>query len=117
MRQGRSKELERLDPFKLDSDHWLHCSHRWCVWDQDGHENIGFWVVWHQVGDFKALEHAGWHRTTIFRKLRRIRATFGVHPDERSCAWITRELEQFWKADLDTRLAAHQRLLDLDDWD
>jgi hypothetical protein len=80
-------------------------------------ENIGFWVVWHQAGGFKALEHAGWHRTTIFRKLRRFRATFGVHPDEWSCDWITLDLERFWQADLDNRLAAHQGLLDLDDSD
>lgn len=78
-------------------------------------ENIGFWVVWHQAGGFKALEAAGWHRTTIFRKLRRFRATFGVHPDEWTCDWITLHLERFWKADLDTRIAAQQGLLDVDD--
>jgi hypothetical protein len=78
-------------------------------------EKIGFWVVWHQSGGFKAREHAGWHRTTIFRKLRRFRATFGVHPDDWSCDWITLDLEKFWKADFDTRIAAHRGLLDLDD--
>jgi len=68
-------------------------------------EGIGFWVVWHQAGGFKALEHAGWHRTTIFRKLRRFRATFGAHPDEWTCDWITLDLERYWQRDLDERLA------------
>jgi hypothetical protein len=43
--------------------------------------DIGFWIAWHQAGGFEALECLGWHRTTIFRKLKRFRARFGQHPD------------------------------------
>ena len=45
-------------------------------------ELIGFWVAWHRAGGFAGLESGGWHRATIYRKIRRFRARFGDHPDE-----------------------------------
>jgi hypothetical protein len=57
---------------------------------------IGFWVAWHLAGGFGALERGGWHRATIFRKVRRFRAAFGVHPDEYSFPWIQLDLEAAW---------------------
>ena len=43
-------------------------------------ELVGFWVAWHKAGGFGGLEAAGWHRATIYRKIRRFRARFGRTP-------------------------------------
>ena len=43
-------------------------------------ELIGFWVAWHKAGGFGGLEAGGWHRATIYRKVRRFRARFGPIP-------------------------------------
>src|SRR3990172_1209857 len=32
---------------------------------------MGFWMSWHLHGGFEGLERAGWHRATIYRKLKR----------------------------------------------
>jgi hypothetical protein len=63
-------------------------------------ELIGFWVSWHRAGGFASLELAGWHRATIYRKIRRFRARFGVHPDEYRFNWITLDLERTWTDEL-----------------
>ena len=68
-------------------------------------ELIGFWVSWHRAGGFAALELAGWHRATIYRKIRRFRARFGVHPDEYRFDWITLDLERAWTDELNEVLA------------
>ena len=52
-------------------------------------ELIGFWVAWHLAGGFDNLERGGWHRATIFRKIRRFRATYGAHPDEFVFPWMS----------------------------
>ncbi len=67
-------------------------------------ELIGFWVAWHLAGGFAALERGGWHRATIFRKVRRFRAAFGVHPDEYSFPWIQLDLDAAWSDQLSRRL-------------
>ena len=69
-------------------------------------ELIGFWIAWHQAGGFARLERGGWHRATIFRKVRRFRATFDAHPDAYDFPWITLDLSQAWRRDLLARLAA-----------
>jgi len=71
-------------------------------------ELIGFWVAWHLAGGFSALESGGWHRATIFRKVRRFRTRYGVHPDEYSFPWITLDLEQAWAAGIASRIR-HER--------
>ncbi len=63
-------------------------------------ELIGFWVAWHLAGGFHALESGGWHRATIFRKVRRFRSRYGMHPDEYSFPWITLDLEKAWAAEI-----------------
>jgi hypothetical protein len=68
-------------------------------------ELIGFWVAWHMAGGFLALEEGGWHRATIFRKIRRFRARYGEHPDEYSFPWITLDLEGAWAAGIERRIA------------
>jgi hypothetical protein len=64
-------------------------------------ELIGFWVSWHRAGGFQALESGGWHRATIYRKIRRFRARFGAHPDEYRFGWITLDLERAWNEEID----------------
>ena len=67
-------------------------------------ELIGFWVAWHQAGGFASLELGGWHRATIYRKIRRFRARFGAHPDEYRFSWITLDLERAWSDELNELL-------------
>jgi hypothetical protein len=67
-------------------------------------ELIGFWLAWHLAGGFAELERGGWHRSTIFRKVRRFRAAFGVHPDEYDFGWIRLDLERAWSEQLSRRL-------------
>ena len=57
-------------------------------------ELIGFWVAWHKAGGFAGLESGGWHRATIYRKVRRFRARFGTHPDEYRFEWIRLDLRK-----------------------
>ncbi|MGH8995955.1 MAG: hypothetical protein ACRDYB_08010 [Acidimicrobiales bacterium] len=71
-------------------------------------ELIGFWVAWHLAGGFVALESGGWHRATIFRKVRRFRARYGVHPDEYSFPWITLDLEKAWAAKVAGRIRTNR---------
>jgi hypothetical protein len=57
---------------------------------------IGFWVAWHRAGGFRGLENAGWHRTTIHRRVKRFRLRFGVHPDDMTFSWISLDVERCW---------------------
>lgn len=67
-------------------------------------ELIGFWVAWHKAGGFTGLESGGWHRATIYRKVRRFRARFGAHPDEHRFEWIKLDLRRAWGDELDDLL-------------
>jgi hypothetical protein len=69
-------------------------------------ELIGFWVAWHLAGGFDNLARGGWHRATIFRKVRRFRTVFGVHPDEFTFPWIELDLPGAWNDQLTRRLEA-----------
>jgi hypothetical protein len=71
-------------------------------------ELIGFWIAWHQAGGFANLERGGWHRATIFRKLRRFRSTFGVHPDEKQFEWIRLDLRTAWSTDIRNRITINR---------
>ena len=72
-------------------------------------ELIGFWVAWHLAGGFDNLERGGWHRATIFRKVRRFRATYGAHPDEFVFPWIELDLDEAWSEQIARRLEAARR--------
>lgn len=63
-------------------------------------ELLGFWLAWHLAGGFSKLQEAGWHRTTIHRKMRRFRARYGEHPDEFSLPWLRLDLPKAWRAAL-----------------
>ena len=69
-------------------------------------ELIGFWVAWHLAGGFDNLERGGWHRATIFRKIRRFRATYGAHPDEFVFPWIQLDLDTAWSEQISRQLEA-----------
>jgi len=68
-------------------------------------ELIRFWVAWHRSGGFQELEHSGWHRATIFRKIRRFRAAYGVHPDEWAPDWLKLDTTKVWRSQLELDLA------------
>lgn len=78
--------------------------------------DIGFWIAWHQAGGFEALERLGWHRTTVFRKLKRFRARFGQHPDAWNPGWISLDLERLWKAEIDFAIDLRDGSAHPDDW-
>lgn len=67
-------------------------------------ELLGFWLAWWRAGGFVGLEWAGWNRATIFRKLRRFRSTFGIHPDDYKPNWIKLDLDRVWTDRLRRRL-------------
>ena len=69
-------------------------------------ELIGFWVAWHLAGGFDNLERGGWHRATIFRKVRRFRATYGAHPDEYVFPWIQLDLDKAWSEQISRQIQA-----------
>lgn len=59
-------------------------------------ELLGFWVTWHLAGGFDELEQWGWHRATIYRKIKQFRDELGAHPDEYVFDWITLDLTKVW---------------------
>jgi hypothetical protein len=67
------------------------------AWVKELSELTGFWVTWHAAGGFERLEASGWHRATIFRKVKRFREAFGAHPDEYCFDWIGLDLERLWQ--------------------
>ncbi|HVC15305.1 MAG TPA: hypothetical protein VND62_10655 [Acidimicrobiales bacterium] len=71
-------------------------------------ELIGFWVAWHLAGGFANLERGGWHRATVFRKVRAFRSAFGAHPDDYRFPWITLDLEQAWQGQVERQIAYHR---------
>jgi len=70
------------------------------AWATERSELIGFWVSWHMAGGFLQLESGGWHRATIFRKVRRFRTVFGQHPDDYVFPGIKLNLRHAWTAEV-----------------
>jgi hypothetical protein len=68
-------------------------------------ELLGFWLAWQRAGGFAALEAAGWHRATIFRKVRAFRDHFLIHPDDYRPSWIRLNLPKVWTEDIRLRTA------------
>jgi hypothetical protein len=62
-------------------------------------ELIGFWLAWHRAGGFTQLERGGWDRSTIFRRIRRFRSYFGVHPDDARFPWLNVDWPRVWAGD------------------
>lgn len=63
---------------------------------KESSELMGFWVTWHLAGGFDQLEAGGWHRATIFRKIKRFRDAFGQHPDEFEFPWLKIDFDRVW---------------------
>ena len=59
-------------------------------------EMVGFWLLWHLHGGFEGLQRMGMPRTTIFRKVKRFREAFGMHPDEYEFAGVSIDQEAYW---------------------
>ncbi len=59
-------------------------------------ELLGFWMAWHLYGGFEGLEKAGWHRATIFRKLKKFRSVFKMHPDDYKVVGVSIDHQAFW---------------------
>jgi hypothetical protein len=73
-------------------------------------ELIGFWLAWHRAGGFAQLERGGWDRSTIFRRIRRFRSYFGVHPDDARFPWLSVDWPRVWSGDRLVALEwAHER--------
>ncbi|MEX2323480.1 MAG: hypothetical protein WEA29_06890 [Acidimicrobiia bacterium] len=64
---------------------------------------LGFWASWHLYGGFEGLERAGWHRATIYRKLKRFRTIFGMHPDEYKVVGVQLDPVAFWEHYLEAK--------------
>jgi len=62
-------------------------------------ELIAFWIAWHRAGGFAQLERGGWDRSTIFRKLKRFRLFYGIHPDDATFPWLGADFERAWAGD------------------
>ena len=75
-------------------------------WAHRRAELMGFWLAWHLAGGFRRLEVGGWHRATIFRKVRQFRDTFGTHPDEATFDWITLDLRKVWRVEVARNVTA-----------
>jgi hypothetical protein len=57
---------------------------------------IGFWTLWHLHGGFEGMKKFGYSRATIYRKIKRFRQLFGVHPDEWEVVGIKLDPEAYW---------------------
>jgi hypothetical protein len=57
---------------------------------------VGFWVLWHLHGGFEGLLRLGMTQSTIYRKIKRFRTAYGVHPDEFVMPGITLDREAYW---------------------
>lgn len=59
-------------------------------------ELIGFWVTWHLLGGFDQMEKQGWNRATLFRKIKRFRDHYDMHPDEYEFPWLKIDFDRAW---------------------
>ena len=69
---------------------------------------MGFWMSWHLYGGFEGLEKAGWHRATIYRKLKRFRTVLGKHPDEYRIVGVELDPKAFWDQYLKPQLGGEE---------
>lgn len=56
---------------------------------------IGFWALWHLEGGSAGLERLGMPRSTIYRKVKSFRDSFGAHPDVFDFPGLTADPEAY----------------------
>lgn len=62
-------------------------------------ELVGFWMAWHLYGGFEGLvEGVGMHPSTVWRKVKKFRTTFGEHPDTFRFPGVEINHEAYWAA-------------------
>ena len=54
------------------------------------------------------MEKAGWHRATIYRKLKKFRMVFNKHPDEYQVVGVDLDPKAFWDFYLKPKLDAEE---------
>jgi hypothetical protein len=59
---------------------------------------LGFWMAWHLHGGFEGLVELGMHPSTVWRKVKRFRTIFGVHPDDYVFPGVELNPEKYWEA-------------------
>jgi len=59
---------------------------------------VGFWVMWHLQGGFEGLVEFGMHPSTVWRRVKRFRMAFGMHPDEYRLPGVPVDPREFWEA-------------------
>jgi len=59
---------------------------------------LGFWMAWHLYGGFEGLVEFGMHPSTVWRKVKRFRLTFGAHPDEFTFPGVAIDARAYWDA-------------------
>jgi hypothetical protein len=59
---------------------------------------LGFWLAWHLHGGFEGMVELGMHPTTVFRRARRFRQVYGMHPDEYRFPGIKLDQAAYWAA-------------------
>ncbi len=58
---------------------------------------VGFWVAWHLHGGFEGLVEFGMHPSTVWRRVKRFRLAFGMHPDEYRLPGVEIDPRKFWE--------------------
>lgn len=61
---------------------------------------MGFWMLWHLEGGFEGLRRIGMSRSSIYRRIKLFRRSYGVHPDEFQLAGVkldVAEYAEYWR--------------------
>jgi len=59
---------------------------------------LGFWMAWHLHGGFEGLVEFGMHPSTVWRRVKRFRLAFGMHPDEYRFPGVEIDPTKYWEA-------------------
>src|SRR3954447_189295 len=61
---------------------------------------MGFWLIWHLEGGFDGLRRLRMSRSSIYRRIKLFRRSYGVHPDEFQLAGVELDVAEYsrvWK--------------------
>lgn len=71
---------------------------------------MGFWLLWHLQGGFEGLVEMGMHPSTVWRRVKRFRTVFKVHPDEFEMPGVHLNVGEYWDDARRRTLAMHGEL-------